>query len=283
VQPLINLLHEKMLEQHILHADETRVQVLNEPDRAAQAQSYMWVLRSKTPACAAVLFHYEPSRGGRVAKELLRDFKGALMTDGFSGYNSVCEQNTITRLGCFAHARRYFVDVQKTQPKGKAGKSDQAIAFIQSLYVIEASIKEKTRAEKYAARQQQSKPILEKMHEWLTKSLPLSPPKSAIGKALNYLHEQWPRLIRYLDDGDYPIDNNAAENAIRPFVIGRKNWLFSASQRGATSSANLYSLIETAKANDVEPYAYLKKIFADLPNTKTLEEIEKCLPWNMPR
>lgn len=280
VQPLINLIHERMLEQNIIHADETRVQVLNEPGRAAETQSFMWVLRSTTPTCAAVLFHYEPTRSGKSAESLLRDYQGALMVDGFSGYNAVCDKNHIHRLGCWAHARRKFVDAQKIQPKNKTGKSDQALAYIQQLYRIESDIKEKTSLEKYAARQQQSKPIIDKLKIWLDKSITHSPPESAIGKALFYLHQQWPRLIRYLDSGDYPIDNNAAENAIRPFVVGRKNWLFSASQKGATSSANLYSLIETAKANGLEPYAYLKKIFTDLPNATTVEEIEKCLPWN---
>ncbi len=280
VQPLINLIHERMLEQNILHADETRVQVLNEPGRAAETQSFMWVLRSTTPTCAAVLFHYEPTRSGKSAEILLRDYQGALMVDGFSGYNAVCDKNHIHRLGCWAHARRKFVDAQKIQPKGKTGKSDQALAYIQQLYRIECDIKEKTSSEKFTARQQQSKPIIDKLKIWLDKSITHSPPESAIGKALFYLHQQWPKLIRYLDSGDYPIDNNAAENAIRPFVVGRKNWLFSASQKGATSSANLYSLIKTAKANGLEPYAYLKKIFTDLPNATTVEEIEKCLPWN---
>jgi transposase len=285
VQPLINLIHEKMVDQTILHADETRVQVLNEPGRAAETQSFMWVLRSITPNCAAVLFHYEPTRSGKSAEMLLRDYQGALMVDGFSGYNSVCEKNPIHRLGCWAHARRKFVDVQKIHRsagrlKGKTGKADQALAYIQQLYRIESEIKEKHSLDKLTARQQQSKPIIDKLKSWIDKSIAHSPPESAIGKALFYLHEQWPRLIRYLDSGDYPIDNNAAENAIRPFVVGRKNWLFSASQKGATSSANLYSLIETAKANGLEPYAYLKSIFTELPNATTVEEIEKCLPWN---
>jgi transposase len=280
VQPLINLIHERMLEQNIIHADETRVQVLNEPGRAAETQSFMWVLRSTTPTCAAVLFHYEPTRSGKSAEILLRDYQGALMVDGFSGYNGVCDKNHIHRLGCWAHARRKFVDAQKIQPKNKTGKSDQALAYIQQLYHIESDIKQKTSLEKFTARQQQSKAIIDKLKIWLDKSIVHSPPESAIGKALFYLHQQWPRLIRYLDSSDYPIDNNAAENAIRPFVVGRKNWLFSASQKGAASSANLYSLIETAKANGLEPYAYLKKIFTDLPNATTVEEIEKCLPWN---
>jgi transposase len=281
VQPLINLIHERMLEQSLLHMDETRVQVLNEPGKNAQAQSFMWVLRSTVPTCAAVLFHYEPSRAGRVANDLLEGFGGALMVDGFPSYNSVCEKNTITRLGCWAHARRKFIDAQKAQPKGKTGKADQALTYIQQLYRIEFEIKEKTREEKFNARQQQTKPTIDKLKSWLDDSVARALPKSLTGKALYYLHEQWPRLIRYIDSGDYPIDNNPAENAIRPFVIGRKAWLFSASQQGADSSANLYSLIETAKANGIEPHAYLNKIFTELPNAKTLQDIEALLPWNI--
>ena len=281
LQPLINLIHEKVLEQKYLHMDETIVQVLNEPSRAAESQSYMWVLRSTLPTCAAVLFHYEPTRSGSVPTLLLQEFTGPLMADGYSGYNAVCNKNSITRLGCWAHARRKFIEAQKLQPKWKTGKSDQGLAFIQSLYRIEQTLNDKTSEEKLIARQQQSQPILNKLNAWLEKSLPQTPPQSPIGKALYYLHNQWAHLINYVCDGDYPIDNNAAENAICPFVIGRKNWLFSASQKGAVSSANLYSVIETAKANGLEPYAYLKRIFTELPNAKTLEQIENLLPWGL--
>ncbi|ACE83631.1 IS66 family element, transposase [Cellvibrio japonicus Ueda107] len=280
VQPLINLLHERMLEQTILHADETRVQVLNETGRAAETQSFMWVLRSTQPTCAAVLYRYEPTRSGKVITELLRDFNGALMTDGYAAYNAPCEKKGITHLACWAHARRKFIEAQKIQAKGKTGKADQAIAFIQQLYGIEKAIKDKTPEEKYQLRQTQSLPVLQKIKVWLDKGLAHSPPQSLIGKALHYLHEQWPKLVRYVESGDYPIDNNAAENAIRPFVIGRKNWLFSTSPKGATASANLYSVIETAKANGLEPYGYLKTIFTELPNATSLEQIEALLPWN---
>lgn len=280
LQPLINLIHDKILEQKYLHMDETIVQVLNEPNKTAQSQSYMWVLRSTLPTCSAVLFHYEPTRSGLVPSLLLRDFNGALMSDGYAGYNAVCIKNTIIRLGCLAHVRRKFIEAQKIQPKGKVGKADQGLAFIQSLYRIEQILSDKTSDEKSTARQQQSQAILDKLKEWLEKSLPATPPQTPIGKALTYLHNQWPHLINYVRDGDYPIDNNAAENAIRPFVIGRKNWLFSTSQKGAAASANLYSLIETAKANGLESYAYLKRIFTDLPNAKTVEQIERLLPWH---
>ena len=288
VQPLINLIHEKILEQDFLHMDETQVQVLNEPNKAAQSNSYMWVLRSTLPTASAVLFLYEPTRSGDAAKELLHNFSGALMVDGYEGYNATCIKNGITRLGCWAHARRRFIEAQKTlrgagRPKGKTGKADQALAYIQQLYRVEQSIKDQTADEKYQARQQQSQAILDKLKHWLDKSLSQVPPKTALGKALYYLDSQWLRLINYVQCGDYPIDNNAAENAIRPFVIGRKNWLFSASQQGATSSANLYSLIETAKSNGLEAYAYLKRVFAELPNATTLEQIENLLPWNLTR
>lgn len=280
LQPLINLLYDEVLKQDYLHMDETRVQVLNEPNKTAQSQSYMWVLRSTLPTCAAVLFQYEPTRSGAIATELLCDYSGALMVDGCPSYNAVCVKNNITRLGCWAHVRRKFFDAQQAQPKGKVGKADQGLAFIQSLYRTEKILGGKTTQEKFILRQQQSQPILDKIKEWLEKSLPNTPPQSPIGKALHYLHNQWPHLINYVCDGDYPIDNNAAENAIRPFVIGRKNWLFSTSQKGAKASANLYSLIETAKANGFEPHAYLQKIFTELPNAKTVEAIENLLPWN---
>lgn len=281
VQPLINLIHEKILEQDFLHMDETQVQVLNEPNKTAQSNSYMWVLRSTLPTASAILFRYEPTRSGDAAKELLHNFSGALMVDGYEGYNAACIKNGITRLGCWAHARRKFIEAQKAQPKGKTGKADQALAYIQQLYRIEQFIKDKTADEKYQARQRQSQPILDKLKHWLDKSLTQVPPKTAFGKALYYLDSQWPRLINYVQCGDYPIDNNAAENAIRPFVIGRKNWLFSASQHGATASANLYGLIETAKANGLESYAYLKRVFTELPNATTLGQIENLLPWNV--
>lgn len=279
IQPLINLIHDNQTVQAVLHMDETRVQVLNEPMRYAQQQSTMWVLRS-TGEQPAVLFHYAPSRSGDVAKQLLGDYRGALMVDGYEGYNAVCATQSLTRLGCWAHARRKFIEAQKAQAKNKTGKADQALAFIQTLYRIEQLAKEKPAEERHAIRQTQARPIIDKIRQWMEKSVPHIPPQTVLGKALFYLQHQWPHLVRYLEHGQYPIDNNAAENAIRPFVVGRKNWLFSASQNGATASANLYSLIETTKANNLEPYAYLRSVFSELPNAQSLEQIEALLPWN---
>jgi transposase len=279
VQPLINLIHESILEQPVVQMDETPLQVLNEPGKAPQSKSYMWLLASFAQQ-PAILFHYSPTRSGTVATELLQDYSKALMVDGYQGYQPACVQNKTQRLGCWAHARRKFIDAQKIQPKGKIGKADQAIAFIQKLYTIEKHIKELAPDKRYEIRQKESKPIVDKIKIWMDKSIANVPPKMALGKALYYLHEQWPRLIGYLDDGCYPIDNNLAENAIRPFTLGRKNWLFSNSQAGAKASANLFSLTETAKANGINPYDYLKEVFTQLPNATAVEDIESLLPWN---
>ena len=280
-QSLINRIQDNLLEQRILHMDETPVQVLNEPDKKAQSKSYMWVLSSlKNSASPAVLFHYSVSRSGDIPKQQLADYHGALMVDGYEGYRSVCDQQRLIRLGCWAHARRKFIEAKQQQPKGKTGKADQALCYIQKLYNIEREAKAFSEKQRYTLRQQQSKPILEKLRQWLDKTRQHTPPKNSLGKAIQYLDNQWSRLICYLDDGTYPIDNNRAENSIRPFVIGRKNWLFSQSQKGATASANLYSLIETAKLNGLEPYAYLKRVLTDLPNAETLEQVDALLPWN---
>lgn len=279
VQPLINLIHERMREEPFLHMDETRVQVLKEPGRKAEAQSYMWVLRSV--AQPAVLYHYAPTRSGEIPKRLLEDFKGALVVDGYEGYAAVCADPAITRLGCWAHARRGFIDVQKTYGKSQTGKADEALALIQSLYRIEQDARDKPPDERLALRRERAGPILQQLRQWIDAHKDRIVPKTLLGKAVHYLDHQWPHLVRYLEDGRWPIDNNPAENAIRPFVIGRKNWLFSATPRGADASANLYSLIETAKANGIEPSVYLSTVFTQLPQADTLADIEALLPWNL--
>ncbi|SMF37296.1 transposase [Alteromonadaceae bacterium Bs31] len=282
VQPLINLLLEELVSRPIVHMDETTLQVLNEEGKLAQSKSYMWLMASFAANPISV-FTYDASRTQAVPTNLLQESVEALMVDGYDGYNQACATHDIQRLGCWAHARRKFVEAQKLQPKGKTGKADQAIAFIQKLYKIEQRSKALTPEERYDLRQKQAPPILDKLKKWLEKSLQNTPPKMALGKALVYLQNQWPRLTRYLEDGRYPIDNNAAERAIRPFTIGRKNWLFSNSTAGAKSSANLYSLVQTAKANDINPYRYLHTVFTQLPQAQTAEDVEALLPWNISR
>ncbi|TVZ37641.1 transposase [Alteromonadaceae bacterium 2753L.S.0a.02] len=279
VQPLINLLIEHLHKQTYLHVDETPLQVLDEPGKTAQSKSYMWVMAhdGEKPAC---IFHYAEGRGQQVPVNLLSAENTAIMVDGYEGYQKACNDYGITRLGCWAHARRKFKEAQDLQKKGKTGKADQALAFIRRLYAIEKRIKDEPPDKRFAIRHQEAEPILNKLKDWMEKSLHTVPPKTAIGKALVYLNNQWDRLIAYLEDGRYPIDNNAAERAIRPFTIGRKNWLFSKSQAGAKASANLYSLIETAKANKLNIYDYLTHVFKELPNARSIEDIDALLPWN---
>lgn len=281
VQPLINRFTELILDQPLVEMDESTVQVLEEPGRPAQSTSYMWVMGAGPPNRRLLVYHYAESRAAHVPTDLLDGFSGALMVDGYSGYGAVCETHGITRLGCWAHARRKFFDAAKLQPKGKTGRPDQALALIGKLYRVERRAREMGPDARHALRQQHARPVLDKLGAWLEKTLPQVPPKTALGAALHYLKQQWPRLVRYLDDGRYPIDNNAIENAIRPFAVGRKNWLFSRTQAGARASANLYSLIETAKGHGLEPYAYLRYVFKQLPLAETIDDIDALLPGNV--
>ncbi|MDT8364703.1 MAG: IS66 family transposase, partial [Nitrosomonas sp.] len=279
IQPLINLLRDRLLTHDILQMDETPVQVLKEPGKTAQSKSYLWLQRGGPPEQRVVLYDYDPGRGAGVPKRLLDGFTGYLQTDGYDGYNAAVAVNGLVHVGCMAHARRKFDEAVKAQGKKKRrGKAHRGLALIQKLYRVETQNRKLTPQERHAHRLRHARPILDELRAWLDEALPQVPPQSATGKALTYLHNEWDKLIRYLDDGRLEIDNNAAENAIRPFVLGRKNWLFSNSVKGVKASANLYSLIETAKANGVEPYAYLRRVFTELPKADTVEAIEALLP-----
>ncbi|WP_422379858.1 IS66 family transposase [Marinicellulosiphila megalodicopiae] len=282
VQVLIKLIQEKIIDQSVVHIDETPVQVLKEPDKTAQSQSYMWVM-STPEYCEqkAVIYNYTARRSAQHAIDMLDGFHGALMADGYPGYNKVARELNLKLLACWVHARRYFKKAQldKSYIKGKVNKADMALNYIAKLYAIEKRIKNMSVQEKYEVRQSESKKILDAFKKWLDKQN--ETPKSDLGRAINYTRNQWDGLVKYIESGEYPIDNNLAENAVRPFVIGRKNWLFSDTQKGATASANLYSLIETAKANGLNTFEYLEKVLTDLPNAKTVEEIEALLPWNI--
>jgi transposase/uncharacterized coiled-coil protein SlyX len=284
VVPLINLLRDSVLEYGVVQMDETTVQVLKEDNKAAASKSYMWVQRGGPPGKSVILFDYDPSRSGAVPLRLLEGFTGFLQCDGYEGYGAIGKREDIVLVGCWAHARRKFDEAIKAQGKkgkAKAGRATKGLAFIQKLYRIEKLAKELTPEERKAMRQGQAVPLLNEMRDWLDTSLPEVPPQSAVGKALNYLHGQWPKLVRYVDDGRVDIDNNAAERTIRPFVIGRNNWLFSDTVKGAEASARLYSLILTAKANGHEPYRYLRHLFKELPVATSLQDIEALLPFNI--
>ena len=284
LQPLINLMREQLLLYDIQQMDESTLQVLKEPGKKPQSKSYIWVQRGGPPGREVLLFTYDSSRGQQVADALLGDYQGYLQVDGYGGYDPVCAKNGLTQVGCFAHARRKFDEALKAQGNSKpakAGKASKGLIYIQKLYRIEKQIKHLDPEERYRQRQQQAVPLLVEIRTWLDKSLPQVPPTSLTGKALCYLDNQWHKLIRYCEDGRLEIDNNATERTIRPFVIGRNNWLFSDTVEGARASANLYSLIETVKAHGVEPYRYLRHVFKELPRAQSLEEIEQLLPLHV--
>ncbi|WP_046489444.1 IS66 family transposase [Pseudomonas veronii] len=279
-QPLLNLMRDRLLESPIVHCDETRVQVLKEPGRDPTSQSWMWVQASGPPARPILLFDYTTSRAQEVPLRLLGDYRGYLMTDDYAGYNALAAQPSVERLACMAHVRRKFVDAQKVQPKGKTGRADVALTMINKLYGIERDLKEMTDEQRFAGRQEKSLPVLAQLKSWLEKTQPQVASQSALGKALSYLGSNWSRLERYVEAGFLPIDNNAAERAIKPFVIGRKAWLFSDTPKGATASAQIYSLVETAKANGQEPYTWLRHVLERLPQAESVEDVEALLPWN---
>ena len=228
VQPLINLLRDRLLESGYLRMDETTVQVLKEPGKTAQSTSYLWVQQSGERDRPVVLYDYAPTRGGEVPLALLGGFRGYLQTDGYAGYHAVVDAHGLTPLYCFAHARRYFIDVLKGlglnpsqiphKPPDKARRPFQALGFIRELYAVEQRQRAASPEVRYQARQAESVPVLRELREWLDEIRPKVVPETPLGKALGYLDRHWDGLVRYCADGRLEIDNNRCENAIRPFV-----------------------------------------------------------------
>lgn len=279
LQILYERLREMLLQQSVIQADETTLKVLGE----AKTTCYMWLYCSGTdapngaPLANIVLYDYQNSRRGQCAVDFLDGYSGYLQVDGYQGY----AQTQAILVACMAHARRKFVEAETAQPKGKTGKANWALNHIQKLYRIETKIKGDTPAEKHRIRQAEALPLLTQFKDWLDKSVNQVPPKTALGKALAYSLNQWPKLIRYIEDGNLSIDNNRAERAIKPFVIGRKNWLFSNTANGANASATLYSIIETAKANGLVPFDYLNHLLSEIPILQPGDNIDHLLPWNV--
>lgn len=284
-KPLMNLLREHQLEGNYLQADETRLQVLKETGKVATGDKWMWLLRGGPPDEPVVLFEYDASRAGEVALRLLNGFKGVLQADGYSGYNAICRENGITRIGCMDHCRRKFVEASKAAPakkaKGMVSKADVAIGKIRKLYRIEQKIQDLDPEQKKVIREQLSKPALDELKAWLEENLSRVPKDSLTRKAIGYMLNQWEFLVGYCEDGRLHMSNALAENAIRPFAVGRRNWLFSDTPHGARASATCFSLVETAKANGLEPYDYLSQVIADIASADTIEKLEALLPWNI--
>lgn len=280
---LVDMMIDELRYGDILNMDETTVQVLREPERKNTAKSFMWVARGGLPGSPIVAFRYDPSRGGKVAEDILGNFKGYLQTDGYAGYNAVGARPGITHVGCMFHVRSKFMDVIKGGAKNKNGTAVTVINLIAKIYKIEKQArKDKLDPDQIKAlRQEHTRPIMDKIKAILDERVMTTPPKSLLGKALAYALGQWNRVVVFLEDGRLRPDNNLAENAIRPFAVGRKNWLFAGSPAGAHASAIIYSLIETAKANGLNPYLYLLHVFTTLPQAKTNSEIRQLLPQNL--
>jgi transposase len=287
--PLMAAMKALLYQGPVVHIDETRLQVLKEPGREASQQSFMWVYRGGAPERPVVWFQYADTRSGTVPRQFL--FPGGvppagcdpppqglyLLTDGYSGYSALALEVGIRgHAACWAHVRRKFVEAAEGRKNTAA--AHQMVALIGQLYAVERTLRTCSADERKAERQAHSRPILEKIKAWLDAKVAHVLPKGLLGTAIGYALGLWPQLTTFLEDGHIPIDNNVTENAIRPFVVGRKGWLFSGSPCGAQASATLYSLIETAKANGLEPRAYLNFLFERLPEATTPAAIQALLP-----
>jgi transposase len=279
---LYDRMHQLLLKQDILHADETTLQVLHEPGRPATSNSYLWLYRTGKEGPPTILYDYQETRAGKNAKEFLTGFKGYLQVDGYAGYHKVPD---VILVGCWAHARRKFTEALNALPSSKRLSSVTAtdgLLFCNQLFAIERELKDLSSEERYEKRFKRSKPVLDAFLSWLKIQEHKVLPKSALGQAINYCLNQWEKLVAFLKDGRLELDNNRSERSIKPFVIGRKNWLFSNTPKGARASAIIYSIVETAKANGLNPYFYLNFLFEKLPNMDTTDEgaLDKLLPWS---
>jgi transposase len=280
LEPLHRLMKSRMEEEEILHADETVLQVLHEPGRASRTNSYMWLYMTGVFAAVPVmLYEYQETRSSSHPRRFLERFNGYLHCDGYQGYHSL--PAGIKAVGCWAHARRKFDEaVKSAPPDGQAtSQSQKGLDFCNELFALERRYEKDKLSpeERFEARIQHSKPVSDALFSWADSSSAL--PKSALGRAIHYLIEQRPYLNNVYRDGRLELSNNRAERGIKPFVIGRKNWLFSASPKGAKASSIIYSIIETAKMNMLKPFEYLKHIFEVMPNI-TPDMYVSLLPWS---
>lgn len=286
LRPVYDVLREQLCRESVLHADETTLQVLKEPGRSSTSKSYMWLYR--TSGCtkqAIVLYEYQSTRKAEHAEHFLQGFSGWLHADGYHGYHKL--PGNIRVVGCWAHARRKFDEALQTLPKEMQKDAPAAIGecYCSRLFKLEQAFAELTPEERYEKRLEQEKPVLDALLSWANETQAKTAPKSALGRAIHYLLEQWPYLTRYLEDGRLELSNNRAERSIKPFVMGRKNWLFANTPGGAQASAMIYSLIETAKENKLDPYKYLLWVLQSAPGLSQADEFwaEKLLPANAPQ
>ena len=280
-QPLVNLLQDEILNYNISYADESTVQVLKEKNKTAQSMSYMWVFGGGPPERFSFVYQYFPNRTHEVAVDFFAEYEGYLHCDGYQAYDTLsASNNKVIQVGCWYHARRKFVDAAKASKK--AGAADWYLKQIQRLAKIEKYITEHLTCfdaiKRY--RQENASEIIHKIKTELDKQVNQVPPQSLLGKAISYTLNQWPKLQTYLQDGRLEISNNKMERAIKPFAVGRKNWLFCNSVEGAKAAGIIYSLIETCKAHKVNCYDWLRNTLTKIPTCETVQQFEALLPFN---
>lgn len=283
LQLLYDRMHQHLNAESVLHADETTLQVLREPGRSPETTSYLWLYRTGREGPAIVLYDYQKTRAGEHPRNFLSGFQGYLHVDGYPGYHKVKD---VTLVGCWAHARRKFDEALKALPDDKqrpAVTARQGLEFCNRLFAIEREIKNASPEERLKVRTVQSRAVVDAFLVWLRTERSRVLPKSTLGQAIAYCLNQWEKLEAFLLDGRLELDNNRSERSIKPFVIGRKNWLFSNTPRGAKASATIYSIIETAKENGLNPMAYLTWLFEELPQLADPNDpraLDQLLPWS---
>ena len=284
LEPVYWRIHEKLLECGVLHMDETRIQCNKEEGKLPSSESFMWVMRSaESEVIQAAFFFYSRSRSGENARKLLKDFDEYLITDAYSGYDTVPE---IKRSLCWSHARRYFIESIPLDAKGKeipGSKGAEGREYINLLFKVEDEIKELPYEEKKQKRQDASRPILDAFWSWVEKTSTMYTTNEKLTQALGYCQNQRKYLETYLEDGRLPISNNYCEANIKPFATARRAWLFADTPRGAFANGVLYTLVESARANELDVYEYLKHLLTEMPNNHHLEDpsvIDSLLPWS---
>jgi len=287
--PLYNMMHEDLISKNVLHVDDTVLEVLNEPGREATTDSYMWVYRTSGSDKPIILYDYTMGRSGDYPKEFLKGFMGYLQTDGYAGYHKLSVEipgkpPDVILAGCWAHARRKYDEALKGLSGKRADEAlltRQGLEYCNTLFRLEELIKDLSPEEKKMRRDEEARPTIDAYFAWAEKKAADTYPNLLLGKAVSYSLRQRKYLETYLMDGRLEISNNRAERSIKPFVIGRKNWLFSNTPAGADASAILYSIVETAKENDLNPFTYLQYLFERVPNIESsnLSELETLLPY----
>ena len=281
LSPVVEHMHRELLKEKYLFADETPVQVLREPHKKDATKSYMWVLANQGRDHPMRVFRYAPSRSGREARGLLNGFSGYLHTDDYAGYNRVPE---VKRCLCWAHVRRRFRDaIPKPTTEGDKKLAEIGFAFCNKLFEWERKFSTLDPEDRKKARLEKERPVLDAFWKWVDSILPDVLPNGKLGKALSYTKDNQQLLETYLEDGHCAISNNLAENCVRPFTVGRKNWEFAGSPKGADASACVYSLVETAKANNLDPFHYLQCLLLIIPGSKFRTDektMQNLMPWS---